>query len=43
MSEGGRYLDRQPDVNKRSLAAAIEPPFDSSRISGIWTRCRDDL
>ncbi len=26
MSEGGRsYLDRQPDVNKRSLAAAIEP------------------
>jgi hypothetical protein len=26
MSEGGRsYLDRQPDVNKRSLVAAIEP------------------
>src|SRR5260370_13126661 len=26
MSEGGRsYLDRQPDVNKRSLAVAIEP------------------
>jgi len=26
MSEGGRsYLDRQPDVNKRSLVAAVEP------------------
>jgi len=26
MSEGGRsYLDRQPDVNKRSLAVATEP------------------
>ena len=42
MSEGGRsYLDRQPDVNKRSLAAAIEPGL--RLIESIRSRYLDQV